>query len=97
MKIDKVTQADFQEWLDLALQLWPDYSVAEMQESLTLIFHSPREAAFLVRDQDGRSIGFMNLSLRSDYVPDATQSPVAYIEGLYVKDDYRKQVPIVQH
>ena len=33
----------------------------------------------------------MNLSLRYEYVPDATQSPVAYVEGIYVKDEYRNQ------
>lgn len=33
----------------------------------------------------------MNLSLRHDYVPGVTQSPVAYIEGIYVKENYRKQ------
>ena len=80
MKIVKVTQEDFNEWLDLALKLWSDESTEEMQTSLTNILHSPREA-----------IGFMNHSLRSDYVPGATQSPVAYVEGIYVKDEYRKQ------
>jgi aminoglycoside 6'-N-acetyltransferase I len=33
----------------------------------------------------------MNLSLRSDYVPGATQRPVAYVEGIYVRNDYQKQ------
>ncbi|MGL5923501.1 aminoglycoside 6'-N-acetyltransferase [Chroococcidiopsis sp.] len=91
MKIVKVTQDDFNEWLDLALKLWSDESVEEMQRSLTNIFHSPREAGFLVKDDNDKAIGFMNLSLRSDYVPGATQSPVAYVEGIYVKDEYRKQ------
>ena len=91
MKIVKVTQDDFNEWLDLALKLWSDESVEEMQRSLTHIFHSPREAGFLVKDDNDKAIGFMNLSLRSDYVPGATQSPVAYVEGIYVKDEYRKQ------
>lgn len=90
MKIVKVTQDDFNEWLDLALKLWSDESVAEMQRSLTNILHSPRQAGFLVRDDD-KAIGFMNLSLRSDYVPGATRSPVAYVEGIYVEDEYRKQ------
>lgn len=42
----------------------------------------------------------MNLSLRHDYVPGATQSPVAYIEGIYVKENYRKQglgKALIQH
>ncbi len=91
MNIIKVTQNDFNEWLDLALELWPEYAVTEMRETLTNILQSPREAQFLVRDNDGIAIAFINLSLRYEYVPDATQSPVAYVEGIYVKPEFRKQ------
>jgi aminoglycoside 6'-N-acetyltransferase I len=89
MKIVKIAQDDFNEWLDLALRLWPDYSATEMQDILTEILDSDRETAFLMRDDNGKAIAFMNLSLRSEYVPEATQSPVGYIEGIYVKDEYR--------
>jgi aminoglycoside 6'-N-acetyltransferase I len=91
MDIIKVTQDDFCEWLDLALKLWSDYSVEEMQGILTAILHSPREAAYLVRTNDGKAIAFMNLSLRHDYVAGANQSPVAYVEGIYVEKEHQKQ------
>jgi aminoglycoside 6'-N-acetyltransferase I len=91
MKIAKIAQDDFNEWLDLALRLWPDYSSIEMQEILTDLLKSDRETAFLVRDDKGSAIAFMNLSLRYEYVPEATRSPVGYIEGIYVKDEYRHQ------
>lgn len=66
MKICKVTQDDFQEWLSLALELWPDYSSVEMEVSLTNLLHSDREQGILVKDDHGCAIAFMNLSLRSD-------------------------------
>ncbi|AFY87332.1 MULTISPECIES: aminoglycoside 6'-N-acetyltransferase [Cyanophyceae] len=91
VKIVEVNQENFNEWLDLALKLWSDESVEEMQRSLTNILYSPREAGFLVKDDNAKAIGFINLSLRYDYVPGATQSPVAYVEGIYVEDEYRKQ------
>lgn len=91
MNIVRVTQDDFEEWLNLALELWTDYSTEEMQVSLTEILHSPRQSAVLVRTEAGKAIAFMNLSLRSDYVPGATQSPVAFVEGIYVKPEYQKQ------
>lgn len=100
MKVIKVTQDDFNEWLNLAMQLWSNNSLEEMHVSLTAVLNSPREAAFLVRAEDGSAIAFMNLSLRHDYVPGATQSPVAYIEGIYVKENYRKQglgKALIQH
>lgn len=91
MNIIEVTQADFEEWLNLALELWTDYSTEEMQVSLTEILHAPRQSAVLVRTEAGSAIAFMNLSLRGDYVPGATQSPVAFVEGIYVKPEYQKQ------
>jgi aminoglycoside 6'-N-acetyltransferase I len=87
MEIIKVTQREFDEWLDLVLKLWPDASAEDMMS----ILNSPREDGFLVKNDDGHAIAFMNLSLRYEYVPDATQSPAAYVEGIYVKDEYRKQ------
>lgn len=91
MNIVKVTQADFEEWLNLALELWTDYSLEEMQIGLTEILHSPRQLGVLVRTKTARAIAFMNLSLRGDYVPGAIQSPVAFVEGIYVKPEYQKQ------
>jgi aminoglycoside 6'-N-acetyltransferase I len=91
VKTSKIAQDDFNEWLDLALTLWPDYQTAEMQVILTSILASPHEDGFIVRDENENAIAFMNLSLRSDYVPGATHRPVAYVEGIYVKDEYRNQ------
>jgi aminoglycoside 6'-N-acetyltransferase I len=90
MEIVEVTQNDFNEWLDLALKLWPEYA-SEMQIILTDLLESDREMGFLMRDDRGTAIAFINLSLRYEYVPEATHSPVGYIEGLYVKDEYRHQ------
>jgi GNAT superfamily N-acetyltransferase len=36
-------------------------------------------------------LAFINLSLHYEYVPGATQNPVAYVEGIYVLDGYRHQ------
>lgn len=59
MNIVKVTQDDFDEWLSLALELWTEHPSEEMQEELTKIYQSPREAGFLVKNDDGTAIGFM--------------------------------------
>jgi aminoglycoside 6'-N-acetyltransferase I len=87
MKITQVTQDDFQEWQALAQALWPDCTAEDLLE----ILQSPRQAAFLARSEAGIAIGFMNLALRYDYVPDASQSPVAFIEGIYMDEAYRQQ------
>ncbi len=46
---------------------------------------------FLAQNEKGEYLGFINLSLRSDYVQGSSSSPVGYVEGIYVKPKYRKQ------
>ena len=38
---------------------------------------------------DEEIAGFISLSLRNDYVEGTESNPVGYIEGIYIKDDYR--------
>ena len=89
--IQKVILEDADEWVSLALRLWPEYSAGEIRPILLGILASPHQEAFLVRDATNTAIAFINLSLRRDYVPGATTSPVAYLEGIYVEERYRKQ------
>ena len=37
------------------------------------------------------SIAFLSLSIRYDYVEGAKSSPVAYLEGIYVMEEYQQQ------
>ena len=46
-----IVQDDFQEWLSLALELWPDYSSDEMEASLTNLLHSDREHRWAIQPQ----------------------------------------------
>jgi len=84
-----VSTADVEQWLALAHKLWQDYEVDTLRVNLMNSLQSRHEAVFLVETENGMDIGFLHLSLRYDYVSGATQSPVAYVEGIYVEDDYR--------
>ncbi|WP_080058043.1 aminoglycoside 6'-N-acetyltransferase [Spirosoma aerolatum] len=91
MTIHIATLHDLDEWLQLALALWPDSDSDELRVILTNIHQSAKEDGFLVRNSQGVAIGFMNLSLRTDYVPGATKIPVAFLEGIYVEPGYQQQ------
>jgi len=91
MEINRITQDDLKDWHKLALRLWPTHSADEMAKILSDILESARQEGFIVRDDAGQAIAFMNLSMRYDYVPGAKNSPVAYIEGIYVEEEYRRQ------
>ena len=92
--ISAVSPADFEDWVNLALELWPEDEEADRQDlrdTLTADLNAEHKTGWLVRDASGTAIAFMNLSLRRDYVPGATKSPVAFVEGIYVRAPYRHQ------
>ncbi|MEM9486333.1 MAG: aminoglycoside 6'-N-acetyltransferase [Cyanobacteria bacterium P01_F01_bin.116] len=92
--ISAVGPADFEDWVELALELWPpedDSDREDMRKTMTEILNAENQMGCLVRNAVGDEIAFMNLSLRRDYVAGATQSPVAFVEGIYVRASYRHQ------
>jgi len=95
MAIAQMTLADLNEWVALALLLWPaeeetpEQAELEMRAELEGILRSRRDTAFMMRDGDGRAIAFINLSLCDEYVPGATRFPVAYVEGIFVLETLR--------
>ena len=39
---------------------------------------------------DGCAVGFAQCGLRRDYVEGTDSSPVGYLEGIFIKEEYRK-------
>lgn len=72
--------------------LWPDASRAEHLEEMQEFIGQPqRYAQFIGLDAAGHPVGFIEAAMRSDYVNGTETSPVAFVEGLYVKPEYRRQ------
>ncbi|MCA0232970.1 MAG: GNAT family N-acetyltransferase [Bacteroidetes bacterium] len=74
----------------LATQLWPDTELVEMQTHYSDLLKQNQGTCFLLRTSS-QFIGFIELSIRNDYVEGAEELPVAYIEGLYIDSDYRQK------
>ena len=74
---------------DLACRLWPDHTVKEMQAEFAETMAKPDAAFFLACAEDVH-IGFAQCQLRHDYVEGTDTSPVGYLEGIYVAEEYRK-------
>lgn len=71
--------------------LWPDEIQASHQAEMNAWCDAPeRCVAFVAEARDGSLVGFVEASIRSDYVPGTTTSPVGYLEGLYVTPPYRR-------
>lgn len=88
MEYRKASEKDLKVWSILANKLWPHDSVADLKEILSDSLITEKETGILAVDGD-EVIGFINISIREDYVNGSSSTPVGYIEGIYVEEDYR--------
>ncbi|MCB0608352.1 MAG: GNAT family N-acetyltransferase [Lewinella sp.] len=88
--IEKLSTKNAKACAELAHQLWPDADVAEHAADLMAMIDDKKFTCFLYKSEDGTYAGFIEMSLRKDYVEGMTSSPVAYVEGIYVVESKRK-------
>lgn len=75
-------------WLKLREGLWPE---AANVEEIARYFTQPTPGVTLLAEiDDGRIVGFAEVSIRRDWVEGCTTSPVAYLEGLFVEPSSRR-------
>lgn len=79
-------------WLSLRRALWPEATDAEhLCEMAEFLAHPERYVQFVAYDTYGTAIGFIEASIRSDYVNGTVSSPVAFLEGVYVLPEHRRR------
>lgn len=88
--IKQATLPDSGEAAKLALLLWPDHEFDKLEMDIRSIINSSGSAVFLYL-QETLPIGYAQCSLRRDYVEGTSSSPVGYLEGIFVKEDFRQQ------
>ena len=72
----------------LACELWPDHTPEDLEPDLLALILQVNAAIFLAME-DSRAVGFAQCQLRHDYVEGTATSPVGYLEGLYMRPEYR--------
>lgn len=79
--------ADAQALLALRLALWPDADdgLAELQAALA----QADTSHLLVVDDADAALGFVEVSVRHDYVNGTESTPVGFLEGWYVSPAWR--------
>lgn len=85
--IVKVNKDNEQEWARLCKSLFTRHEEEEFIIDRNKGLYQNEFLYYL----DGIYIGFISLSIRSDYVEGTSSSPVAYVEGIYITKEYRKQ------
>lgn len=71
--------------------LWADAMLDEHRREIDMAIagKAGRTATFVAFDRQ-EAIGFVEASLRHDYVNGCDTSPVAFLEGIYIRPDYRR-------
>lgn len=73
----------------LIRELWNDIVTSEIDQIIE--DHKKTDNKVFLAIENSVTIGFLNTSIRSDYVEGSETSPTGYIEGIYVLKKYRKQ------
>ncbi|KGR74336.1 aminoglycoside 6'-N-acetyltransferase [Ureibacillus manganicus] len=88
--LKKATLQEVNDAAQLALLLWPNHTLEEFIHEMKELIAQP-DATVMLAYQDREAVGFAQCQLRYDYVEGTSSSPVGYLEGLYVKEAFRKQ------
>lgn len=90
MNIEELSSSNIEALIELVLELWPDCEFEEEYEHYKKSIGSKNERCYLAKEQE-HYIGFIELSIRHDYVECAEELPVGYVEGIYVKPEFQKK------
>ncbi len=74
----------------LAAMLWRDNSVNELINEFAEIMAGGK-AQFFLKYENILPVGFAQCQLRYDYVEGTNTSPVGYLEGIFIKEEYRNR------
>ncbi len=87
--IAKATLQDVPAVAALAALLWPQHTAEELAPDFEQAVSRSDNAVFLCC-AEGILVGFAHCSLRHDYVEGTDSSPVGYLEGIFVREQYRR-------
>lgn len=90
MEIIRADAAHAQEWAALSAEMFPSQTLGEWERECAEFLVNGKEIGFLCR-QDGQAAGYVNVSIRRDYVNGTDTSPVAFVEAVYVRPQYRNR------
>jgi aminoglycoside 6'-N-acetyltransferase I len=92
VRIERCTARTLEDWVALRYALWPEGPAEEHRlEAQALVGRRSRAVAFLARTPSRLAVGFAEATLRRDYVNGCTTSPVAFLEGIYVRPAFRRR------
>jgi len=90
--IERCSSLDQPGWLDMRLALWPDATADEHRAYMAVSLAQPeRFLQLMMYDERRQPLGFIEGSIRNDYVNGTESSPVGFVEGVYVAPASRRK------
>jgi aminoglycoside 6'-N-acetyltransferase I len=89
--IIKACKSNLDDLVRLALKLWPDNNYEDLFKEYNNSINEADQEAYIYQDKAMKAVGFIQLSIRYDYVEGSSASPVAYIEGIYISESERRK------
>lgn len=86
--IKQATGADALTLAKLAIQMWDSHTLSELETDFAEIISSQNAACF-IKYVENQPIGFAQCQLRYDYVEGTETSPVGYLEGIFIQQEFR--------
>ena len=92
MIIERCSSLDQPGWLDFRLALWPDADADDHRGYMAISLAQPeRFLQLMIYDHTHTPIGFIEGSIRGDYVNGTESSPVGFVEGVFVVPAWRRR------
>lgn len=88
--IYKATIKDIDAIVDMAIILYKHNERGYLRQKFYDLIVDSNCAIYIISEADTK-IGFAQVQLRYDYVEGTNSSPVGYLEGIFVRKEYRKQ------
>lgn len=90
MIIRQAVKSDISAIAQMAVLMWNSHSVDDLTDEFENIVDTDDSVIFLACE-NGKLIGFAQCQLRYDYVEGTNSSPVGYLEGIFVQEEYRNK------
>ncbi|MCV2502907.1 MAG: hypothetical protein N4Q30_02285 [Neisseriaceae bacterium] len=89
VNIQEIKRENLAQWVRLRQEIWPeDNDETHLLEGLEIII-CDNFVSLLATDEQGNELGFVDGSIRHDYVNGCETSPVGFLEGVFVLPAYR--------
>ena len=88
--IHKASKNDIRLIANLAVLLWDDNLVDALVDEFLGIL-SKDDAQIFLKYEDDIPVGFAQCQLRYDYVEGTETTPVGYLEGIFIMENYRNR------